>query len=644
MEIQSSCIYCGVGCRLRYIVEEGKIHRVLPDYSDPVSEGAPCAKGLTISEVIYRNRLMKPLIRNEKNEAFTEVAWEDAYEFIYRHLKDLDGREVLVIPSGKTSNEDCYVMQKFARIALHTNNVDGCCSRLCHANTVKGLQEMFGMDGSPSTFDDIQTRDLILVVGSNPASNHPVLFNKILKAKKKGARVASVVSAPNETSMVSDFSVQVQPDTELALVNGLINGVICRGAMAENAKHINGYVQLVATVSDYTSKRICSICGIDPNQFSILEKMVCSSTSFGLMHGMGMTQSKNGLLNVYALLNLVIVKGGKILSNRGEINVQGVGDMGCHPGGIMSSFILRETLERAWGAELSDELGLNMIQSLYITPVKALFACDTNISVSLPDLGRLHNNIERMFVVLLHHHENATMKFANVVLPIPMLIEGNGTITNGERRIRRVQTVSNPIGEAKPAWLIFRELARYFKSEQCFVYGSEKEILEEIVSLVPAYRYVEVSEILSGRDSWALKEPPFMKYMPVHYEGVEYARTSARPYVLVTVRSPLHFLHDELTSLAPSLRHGREDYAEFCYMNPDDAKEKGIFDGDFATISSICGSLDAKIKTDRLVQRGVVKMFIHSQKLLVNRLVPLDYTSATFTPNYKSIAIDVKKR
>ncbi len=644
MDVASTCIYCGVGCRLKYVVENERVVRTIPDHSDPVSEGSPCAKGLTISEVMYGNRLLNPLIREDKDEEFKGVAWAEAYRFIYDHVKDLDGREVLFIPSGKTTNENSYVMQKFGRIALHTNNIDGCCSRLCHANTVRAFQDVFGMDGSPSMFDDIYTRDLILIVGSNPASNHPVLFNKILKAKRHGAKMASIVSAPNETSMVSDFSIQIQPDTELALINALTNSVLRRGSIGNDAKRITGYEQLLSTVSNYTCQTICPICGIDPRQFGLLEDMVCSSSSFGLMHGMGMTQSKNGLLNVYSLLNLVIVKGGKILSNRGEINVQGVGDMGGQPSGFMPSIILRDTLERAWGAELSGELGLNMIQSLYITPVRALFACDTNISVSLPDLNRLHKNIEKMFVVMLHHHKNLTMRFANVVLPIPMLIEQNGTITNGERRIRRVQKVTGPIGEAKPVWLIFKELANYFSIGPCFPYESENEILEEIVNLVPAYESVRLDEINQGRDSWALKEPPFMKYMPVHYEGVEYARTSARPYVLVTVRSPLHFLHDELTSLAPSLRHGREDYAEFCYMNPQDAKEKGIFDGDFATISSICGSLDAKIKTDRLVQRGVVKMFIHSQKLLVNRLVPLDYTSATFTPNYKSIAIDVKKR
>lgn len=641
MEVLSSCIYCGIGCRLKYVLEGERICKTLPDQSDDVSEGSPCIKGLTISDVVGERRLTKPMIREGKDDDFEEATWERAYQFIYEHVKDLDGREVLFIPSGKTSNENSYVMQKFARIALRTNNVDGCCSRLCHANTVRALRDAFGIDGSPSRFDDIYTRDLVLVVGSNPASNHPVLYNKIAKAKRRGTKVACIVSTPNETSAASDLSIQVQPDTELALINALTNSVIKKGNLSERAINVNGFGQLVSTVSDYTCDRVCPECGIDPRQFRALEEAVRASKAFGLMHGMGLTQSKNGIQNVYALLNLVIVKDGKMLSNRGEINVQGVGDMGGSPSGIISSFVMKGELERRWGTELTSEIGLNMIQALYLSPVKAVFACDTNIAVSLPDLNRLHENLRKMFYVLLHHHENYTMRFANVLLPIPMLIEGSGTITNGERRVRHVRKVAEPFGDAKPVWTIFKELSRCFGVERCFDYRDERQVFQEICELIPTYRSVDADKVYGGSDGWAVKDPPYMKYVPVHYEGREYARTSARPYVLVTVRSPSHFLHGELTSLSPSLRRGRN--VESCYMNPDDAKEKGISDGDAVTVLSTCGSVSTEAKVDPLVNRGLIKMYIHSERLLVNRLVPLDYTSVTFTPNYKSISVDVKR-
>ncbi|MGQ9514893.1 MAG: hypothetical protein ACUVTL_07600 [Thermoproteota archaeon] len=158
--------------------------------------------------------------------------------------------------------------------------------------------------------------------------------------------------------------------------------------------------------------------------------------------------------------------------------------------------------------------------------------------------------------------------------------------------------------------------------------------LKKILILMHSYSSVNADEIYNRKDGWALKDP-FMKYMPSTTKGGKYARNSLRPYVLVTVRSPLRLLHDELTSLSPALRRGIEDYAEFFYTISDDAKAKSIVDGDKVMVLSICVYL--RIVLDPSVNRGLVKIFIHSENLLVNRFVPLDYSSITFTLNYKSI-------
>ena len=641
MEVLSSCVYCGVGCRLKYIVEKGKVVKVLPDKSDPVSKGMPCSKGLTISEVAYKNRLTEPLARRSKGEELRPVSWEEAYDLIIDRLKGIDGREILFVPSGKTSNEDAYTMQKFARAAMKSNNVDGCCARLCHINTITGLKQTFGSDGSPAKFEDIATRDCILIVGSNPASNHPVLFRELLNAKKGGAKLISVVSIPNETSKACDYVLEIEPDTEVALINGMINSILEKGCEDELAKGITGFEQLKMTVSRYTCERVCEICGGNKETFYKILELICSSRHFGIMHGMGLTQSKNGLANVYSLLNLLTVKNGRLLSNRGEINVQGVGDMGCHPAGIVPSAVMTDVLEKAWGTGLSTERGLNMIQALYLTPVRAAFLCDVNIALSLPDLDELHENLRKMFVVLLHHHRNATMEFADVVLPITMLFESEGCITNGERRVRPVRKASEAVGKSKPVWLVFKELAERLGYGKSFPQSSAKEILAEVASLTLSHK-IDVDKLYSGEDQWANKEPMFRRYMPVDFEGTAYSRSPNYPYVLVTVRSPLHFLHDDLTSQATTLMHGA-GYIEFCYLNPEDANALGVKDGDRIAVTSQTGSLEVGAKIDPTQKRGVVKMFIHSEKLMVNRIVPLEYTSETFTPNYKSVAVNVAK-
>ncbi|MEM3470214.1 MAG: molybdopterin-dependent oxidoreductase, partial [Thermoproteota archaeon] len=188
-KISSTCIYCGVGCRLNYVVESNAVVKVEPFKEDEVSEGYPCLRGLTVNEVIHKNRVLKPLIRENKDEDFEEVSWDEAYRFIHDHLKSLEGNEVLFIPSGKASNENAYVMQKFARAVLKSNNVDGCCSRLCHANTISALNMMFGINGSPGRIEEVSTRDLILIIGSNPASNYPVIFGRVVRAKAKGTKL-----------------------------------------------------------------------------------------------------------------------------------------------------------------------------------------------------------------------------------------------------------------------------------------------------------------------------------------------------------------------------------------------------------------------------------------------------------------------
>src|SRR4030067_1242964 len=145
-------------------------------------------------------RILSPLIRKDKGEPLQEVSWDEAYRFVYQHTKDLAPSEVFINASGKTTNEDCYVTQKFARLAYRTNNVDACCSRLCHVTTVQGLENCFGSRAAFSKMDDVYNVDCLFIIGSNPASNSPVLHHRILKAKRKGMSVVSSQAVYNVTA------------------------------------------------------------------------------------------------------------------------------------------------------------------------------------------------------------------------------------------------------------------------------------------------------------------------------------------------------------------------------------------------------------------------------------------------------------
>ena len=281
--IQSICTYCGCGCRLNFVIEDDRLVRVMPDATDPVSEGKPCIKGLTIHEVIDKGRVLKPMIRKKKGEKLHEVSWHDAYQFIYDQLRALKPSEIFVSTSGKTTNEDCYIMQKFARVALGTNNVDGCCTRLCHKATLVALRDCFGARAVPGQMDDILGLDCMLIAGSNPASNYPVQFNRIARARNKGLRIVSIQTIASTVCEYCDINLIIKPGTEVLLFNGIINALIKHGLRQSDTQ---GFNDLAKAVSKYPIGDVCLECGISEEQFMEAVDAIGSAKSFGaIRHG-----------------------------------------------------------------------------------------------------------------------------------------------------------------------------------------------------------------------------------------------------------------------------------------------------------------------------------------------------------------------
>jgi predicted molibdopterin-dependent oxidoreductase YjgC len=640
--VTSICAYCGCSCKLNFVVEKGKLVKVLPDNSDEVSEGKPCIKGLTLNEVIDKGRILKPMIRKNKMSKLKEVSWQKAYDFIYKKTKDLAPDEIFFVPSGKITNEDNFAIQKFARIVFKTNNIDGCCSRLCHIATVKGLIDNFGNGAIPSKMNDIYSTDCLFIIGSNPASNYPVIFDRILKSKKKGMKVISVQAIMSETSGFADLSVTIQPGSELVLLNGLINLLIESKAYDKKVEQIEGFKELRETVKDYSLKRVCEICGVREKDLNEIVDAISKSKSFGAIHGMGLTQHINALENVHNLLNLLILKNGKLLSCRGEVNVQGVGDMGCVPYfSPIDSLIGREKLEKYWKTKIPIEKGESIIESFLLAPVKASFISGFNPAQSLPNLDQVHKNLKKMFLIANESYFNLTTRFVDVVLPTPTLMERNGTITNGERRVRLVRKVVEPLGNSKTEWMIIKDLSKIFGYPNEFDYKSEKEIFKEIVNLVPAYKNIDVNSVYNGNDAFADKEINFLKFIPEQFEGADDVRSEKYPFILTTFRSAAHFLTNEMTSKSKTLNKFPE--GPFCYLNRDDANKLKVKDGDKVRVSSHVSSLTAKVKADRRIPKGIVGMHFHFEELLVNKLFPTQFDEETFTPNYKLVAIKIER-
>jgi formate dehydrogenase major subunit len=626
------------------MVEGDRVVKMLPDKTDGPSEGIACIKGLTIHETMSTDegRILEPMIRNGKSDEFRVVSWDEAYRFIHERTKNLAPSEVFINASGKVTNEDCYVTQKFARMAYETNNIDACCARLCHVTTVQGLENCFGSRASFSKMDDIYGLDCLFIVGSNPAGNYPVLYNRIMRAKRKGLKVISSHALYSLTSKFSDVSLIIYPGTELILLNGIMNALIHRNAYDKSAETVEGFERLRNVVELYTIDFVRQACGIDLENLAQLIDHIAEAKALGIIHGMGLTQHVTGSENVHALLDLMILKNAQLLSLRGEVNVQGVGDMGCLPDRLPTGpLVTASILESKWNAKVPVGKGKSIVEAFLISPPRAAFVSGMNVAQSLPNLTVVHRNLEEMFVVVMDHYHNLTTRLADVVLPTPLLFEREGTVTNGERRVRYVRKVRKSCGKCKPEWQIFSELSHYFGCSDHFNYETAASITEEIVNTVPSYNEVSVADVYGGADAWPDKRWVFRRFMPEHFLGVEDVRSDKYPLILTSFRSMHHFLTGEMTNKSKTLMQFRE--GPYCYLSAFDGKRLDISDGDTVEVQSNAGSLECEARLDEEIPAGRVGMHFHFEKLLVNMLFPTQFDEKTFTPNYKMVAVSVRR-
>ncbi len=624
----STCIYCGCGCLLNYVVEGNKIVNVLPVVEDEVSEGKPCIKGLTIKEVYDKNRITTPMIR--KKGKLVPVTYSEAVDFIYKNIKDLSPDEIFVNGSGKMTNEDNYAVLKFARVVLQTANADSCCGRLCHATTVQAMNEMFGQSNL-TVMDNIKKADTLLIVGSNPFSNYPVFFNRLKKIK-----IVSVQNIFNFHTKEYDVNLKIKPGSETALLNGLINSLIKRGLSSKE----EGFEELKKTVSSFTKEVVCSLCEISEKDYDKFVDAIYESKKLAVMHGMGLTQHVNGLENIHSIMNLVILKKAFVQTLRGEINVQGVGDIGFLPNSLPTGdYSSVPKLEKIWKAEINKSKGKTILEALAINPVKAAFVIHFNPAQSMPALNKVHKILKKMFIIQIESVFNETSKYANVIIPSPLLLETEGTITNGEKRIRKANQVIKPPGKVVDEWLFFEKLANKFNKTLGF--KSKKEILKEIKKTVPSYSKINVSKLWEGEDQWADKSIKFLKFIPEKYEGIDETSSKQYPFILTTFRSQFQFLTGEQTTESAVLK--KLDDGPCFYFNEKDMKKLEIKNKEQVIVESTEGKVKAKAISNNKIPEGIIATRFHYKKLLINKLFPLMFDEETFTPNYKAVAVKVKK-
>lgn len=670
------CPYCGCGCRLQVKLSDGsnevsatsgsRIEKFLPDVSDPVSQGKPCVKGLVASEILTEGRVRTPMIRNSKREVFKECTWDEAFEFIKKKLDQIfPGTNycstnstvrnmVYFVGSGETTNEANFLLSKLARSYFGSNNIDSC-ARLCHAATGAAFNQIFGMKAIPNySIDDLLRADCFFFVGTDPLEDYPVLFNRVLEAKKKGAKIITVDLAPSGTSAQSELFLKITPGGILPMLCHLIVRLVDKGDISRDARMFDGFQLFVDSARAVSQANPVSSFGFTRDQMEQLYWMINDSKSLSIGFGMGLTQHLNGVENVKAIAGLAAIMNAILFPNRGKINVQGAGDVGADPDWGGGSDFGKNIELLGWNSNFLNHHGTVMTEALYDEEVKFCWIMPSNPALSMPDINALEKSFARKFIILHAHHENRTMEFADVVLPSLLLTESPGSITTGERRVRglwnvlgrkntigggsqsEVLTTRNPLTDAEVIVLF----ANYLGAKG-FGYSDLKQVFEEIVKVVPGYHKLEYKMVECDEGMFAEKKPAFIKLPTLKYDRLHFSGSGEYPFILTTARNRFQFCTGDCSRNSKTLNN--LSGGPVVYINPRDAELMEVADGLEIKIISEVGEVAASAKIDAGVEKRVLVAPFHFEKLLINKLTPRQLDPVSKTPCYKEVHVRVQK-
>ncbi|NLN09944.1 MAG: formate dehydrogenase subunit alpha, partial [Methanoculleus thermophilus] len=505
--VSTTCPYCGTGCGFNLVVRDGKVVDVAHWQRAPVNGGKLCPKGRYAHEFINSpDRLTKPLIK--KNGTFVEATWDEAYDLIIQKFRSYKPEEMACLSSARTSNEENYLMQKFARVVLKTPHIDHC-ARLCHSSTVAGLAAVFGSGAMTNSIKDIAESKCVFVLGSNTFEQHPLIGRSIIRARESGAKVIVADPRYTPTAKQADLYMPFISGTDVALLNGLMQEIIKNGwedkEFIKNRTKDFEKLKEVVMKEDYSLENVSRVSGVPAESLKTAAEWIATADVAALIYSMGITQHTVGVDNVKSTANLMLLTGnlGKPGSGvnplRGQNNVQGACDMGALPN-VYSGYqkvtdeAAQKKMKEMWGVdELAEgKVGYTVTEMINVLAekpgeIKCMYIMGENPMLSDPDIQHVEEGLKNLeFLVVQDIFMTETAELADVVLPAACYAEKDGTQTNTERRVQRWRKAQNPPGEAKPDWQILCELGSRMGYEKQFSFKSPEEIFDEIAAVTPS--------------------------------------------------------------------------------------------------------------------------------------------------------------
>ena len=667
------CTYCGVGCNLEVSHAGDEIMSIQAPWDAEVNSGHTCLKGRYAFKFYdHPDRLRSPMIK--RNGEFEEVSWDEAYDYIASKLTGYmknNGPDFLAgISSSRCTNEENYLMQKFMRAVVGTNNIDGC-ARVCHSPTALGMQRTFGTGAATNSIEDLKYTDCIMVIGANPTDAHPVTGAKLKQHAMKNKMTIVIDPRRTEMARYAHYHLALRPGTNVAVLNMMMYYILESGLADFDfiKTRTEGYDDFLKEIKNVDIAKMEAISGVDRNLVKEAALAYASADTAMSFHGLGVTEHYQGTFAVMQIANLAMMTGNigrrgvGVNPLRGQNNVQGSADMGVQPhqgAGYLdvTKPEINQKYTAFYGVDVPREIGYKipeMFDAALEGKLKAIWIIGEDVVQTDPNTQKVIKALKNTdFVVVQELFMTETAKYADVLLPGASFVEKSGTFTNGERRVQRVNKIVEPVGNSKADGQIIVDIMNRMGYPQPDY--TPDGMLEEISQIVPFFAGIKWDELGKNGKQWPVAPDgtdtqilhqesfkrglghfefhPFVESTEILDNGKEY------PYILTTNRNLEHYNCGAMTRRTGNVEISTEDVL---LINPKDATENLINDGDMVCLESPRGKVDVKAKITDEVNPGVLSTTFHFPEIMVNNITSDIHDTEAKCPEYKVVSVRIRK-
>ncbi|TGM05328.1 nitrate reductase [Leptospira jelokensis] len=693
----STCSYCGVGCGVT--IQKLGNHEILVegDKNHPANLGLLCSKGRNLHYTVMdrSDRIFYPLHRTTRSSELKRISWNQALDSISEKFKNLIAMygpdSVGFYVSGQLLTEEYYIINKLIKGFIGSNNIDTN-SRLCMSSAVVGYKMALGEDSVPVSYEDIELADCFLIAGANPAWCHPILFRRIEAHKKNFPNTKLIVVDPRKTDTCeeADLHLQIHPGTDIYLFHAIAKILIDHDWIDHSflTSHTEGFDELKSFLLGFDLFEAANICGIPLEDIALAAKYIHEAKGFLSLWAMGLNQSVIGVNKNLALLNLSLITGkiGKPgsgpFSLTGQPNAMG----GREVGGLcnllpahrdLNDVNHRHEVEKFWGVsegKIKDKPGytaVEMFENLKSGKMKAVWIVCTNPTTSLPDARTVEQGLREAELVVVQDisMSNASIPYADYVLPAAGWAEKQGTMTNSDRRVTYLSKIIDPPGEAISDTLIIQKFAEKMGFGSSFAYRSEEEVFLEHAALTKGTKID-----ISGLDYSILREKrsvqwPFpensregtprlftdhqfyrpngkAKIFDVKPDDLSEKTSETYPFILTTgrIRDQWHTM-TRTGKVRKLMEHKSEPYLE---IHPKDATSIGIEDDTLVEVFNDRGLVRVKAKVTDTIKQGSVFLPMHwgkknqNDEFRANNLTNKEFDPFSKQPGFKISAVQIR--